>query len=103
MKSTNYKFLLWQLIGALDTGKYDELSYDEVHQHAEAGTIKLFLTEHFGSDIDLSLIPPQDWPAITEEWASLANGAEFNVENKGMCLLLAYALQGLQASLPEAK
>jgi hypothetical protein len=39
----NYRFLLWQLIAALDSGKYDSLDIDEVKRHANAGTISTFL------------------------------------------------------------
>jgi hypothetical protein len=101
----NYRFLLWQLIAALDSGKYDSLDIDEVKRHANAGTISTFLVDRFGAD--LSVLEPQDWTIIGETWASIANVVDarrkFGVENKGISLLMAYALQSLQMAESEEK
>ena len=100
MKAHKYRFLLWQFIGAMDTGKYDSLTLEEVHRHADAGTIPAFLVDRFGSDLDLSMIEPQDWAEISERWANISNAVDsrrkFGVENRGICLLLAYTLECLQ-------
>lgn len=102
MKPYKYRFLLWQFIAAMDTGKYDSVTFEEVHRHAEAGTIPAFLIDRFGSDLDLSMVEPQDWGVISENWASIANVVDarrkFGVENKGLCLLMAYTLESLQQS-----
>lgn len=100
MEPNKYRFLLWGFIGAMDTGKYDSLSVEEVHRHADVGNIQAFLLERFGSDLDLSLIEGQDWAFISETWASISNAIDerrkFGVENRGICLLMAYALESLQ-------
>ena len=57
---------------------------------------KTFLIDHFGSDLDLSMIEPTDWNSLEDEWERFASALEFGIENKGTCRLLAYALQGLQ-------
>ena len=100
MKPHKYHLLLWEFIGALDTGKYDSLPIEEVQQHAAAGTVQAFLVDRFGSDLDLSFIEPQEWTVISETWAGIADVVnsrrKFGVENRGICLLIAYTLESLQ-------
>jgi hypothetical protein len=107
MKADKYRFLLWQLIAALDSGKYDSLDIDEVKRHANAGTISAFLVDRFGANSDFSIFEPRDWTIIGETWANIANSVDasrkFGVENKGISLLMAYALQSLQMAESEEK
>jgi hypothetical protein len=95
-----YRLLLWELVAALDTGKYDSLDIEEVRHHANAGTMPAFLIDTF-DDLDFSMFEPNDWTVLAEEWASMANAIDarrkFGVENKGISLLLAYTLQSLQS------
>ncbi|QGM46273.1 hypothetical protein [Methylocystis heyeri] len=92
--------MLWQLIAACDTGKYDTLTLEEVKQHANAGTIGSFMVATFGQDCDFSIFEPSDWTNIGETWARIANAIDpsrkFGVDRKGVCLLMAYALESLQ-------
>jgi uncharacterized protein (DUF1697 family) len=101
MKAYKYRFLLRQLIAALDTGNYDSLDIHEVRRHAKAGTISAFLIDHFGVKSDFSIFEAQDWAAISEDMTNLANAVDarrkFEVENKGISLLMAYTLQALQS------
>jgi hypothetical protein len=107
MKSYKYRFLLWQLIAALDTGNYDGLDIEEVKAHASAGTISKFLVDRFGAGSDFSLFEQPDWASFDETVASMANAIDawrkFGVQNKGISLLMAYALQGLQMESDERK
>ena len=101
MTSDKYGLLLWELLGALDSGKYDSLDFEEVRRHAANGTISIFLLEHFDAECDLSSIfSDRDWAAINESWADLARSVnasrKFGVRNKGICLLMAYALESQQ-------
>ncbi len=100
MKAYKYRHLLWQLIRAVDSGKYDTLSVEEVSRHAAAGTIPAFLVDRFGSDLDLSIFEPQDWIALSDTWGSINNAVDasrkFGVDQRGACLLMAYALQSFQ-------
>lgn len=106
MKPYKFKFMLWQLIAECDSGKHDDLSLDEVHRHAESGNISTFMMERFGDDADFSIFEPKDWAFIDETWSNIANavayGRKFGVESKGICLLMAYALQSLQMLENEA-
>jgi hypothetical protein len=104
MKAYKYRFLLWQLIAALDSGKCDSLSIADVYRHAYAGTSSAFLIDRFGPisecPMDLSIFDPPDWVALSEYWASLANAVDarrkFGVEKKGISLLMAYTLQSMR-------
>jgi hypothetical protein len=108
MEAFKYRWLLWELIAATDTGKYDALEFEEVHRHASAGSIQAFLRDHFDEeDITWSFLEPQDWSDLAKEWADLANAIDaqrkFGVENKGVCLLMVYTLEGLQRQLKVEK
>lgn len=106
MRPAQYKFMLWQLISACDSGKYDTLSIEEVQKNADAGTISSFMIEKFGSDCDFSIFEAKDWIVINDTWGSIANAIDsrrkFGVEKRGICLLLAYALESLQMLSYEA-
>jgi hypothetical protein len=105
MNASKYRHILWALIGASDTGKYDSLSAEEVAAAAESGNIQAFLASSFApEDLDVSLIGSEDWQTINEAWASLANAVDarrkFGVENRGVSLLMAYTLECLQRLQP---
>jgi hypothetical protein len=95
-----YRTLLRQFIAVADSGKYDSLGIEEVSRHVAAGTLFAFLVDRFGSDLDLSPIEPQDWSSLCEEWSGFGIDIrrEFGVEKKGICLLMAYALQSIQSA-----
>jgi hypothetical protein len=106
MRPFKYKFLLWQLIAASDSGKYDTLSYEEVWRRANDGNAASFMKETFRGDFDLSVFEPSDWTILNETWANIANAVDarrkFGVENKGVSLLMAYALESFQMLESEA-
>jgi hypothetical protein len=99
MKASSYRSLLWELIAASDTGKYDKLSIDDVRLHAREGTISQFLQEQF-TDADFSLLKDEDWKSLDTEVASMDNAIDasrkFGVKNRGLSLLMAWALQGVR-------
>jgi hypothetical protein len=100
MKSYKYRQLVWEFISAADSGKYDSLSIEEVRRHADAETIPAFIVDRFGDDFDLSTFDADDWTEIARTWASISNAVDarrkFGVENKGICLLMAFALESMQ-------
>ena len=97
MKTYKFRSLIWEFNALLDSGAYDDIAVDEVKRHARAETIPAFLTEQFGEDIDLGVMEPQDWADLNAEWQRFANaineGRKMGIENRGLCLLSAYALQ----------
>ncbi len=97
MKAYKLQSLIWEFNALLDTGKYDDIAVDDVKHHARAETISAFLTDRFGEEIELDVMEPQDWADLNAEWQRFANvideGRKMGIENRGLSLLLAYALQ----------
>ena len=101
-----YRHLLWALIAALDSGDFDTLDIEEVELHAKGGSPSRWFQNKFGK-YDLSMIDPADWKHLDFEWYSIDNAIDasrkFGVENKGISLILAFVLQGLQAAMHEER
>jgi hypothetical protein len=100
VKPSNYRFLLWQLLAALDTGEFDRLSAENVRHHARGGTISKFLQDTFGAVADFSIFTAENWKDIDTEFASFENAVDarrkFAVKNRGLVLRVAWALQASQ-------
>ncbi len=97
MQAYKLQSLIWEFNALLDSGAYDDISVDEVKRHARAETISGFLIDRFGEEIDLDAMEPRDWTDLNKEWERFANaineGRKMGIENRGLSLLLAYALQ----------
>lgn len=92
-------FLAFNLNGAIDTGKYGNVTYREVADHVDAGTIFDFLGTRLAKDIDLSIFDAERKTALVAEWQDMRGvdaRRKFGVENNGLCLLMAYCLEGIQ-------
>ena len=89
------------LNGALGSGKYDDISIDEVKSAIEDGSIFQFLEKRLGDDLDPSILDSSERSELMEEWASnvknLDEREDCAVVRNGLCLLVAYLLQGIQA------
>ena len=100
MTASDYRLLLWNLIAALDTGNYDRLSIDDVRLHARGGKISRFLQETFREVADFSIFTDEKWQVIDRDFEGMENAIdarrEFGVENRGISLLMAWALEGAQ-------
>ncbi len=100
MRVSQFRFLLWQFIACSDSGKYDDLTVGDVYLHAQGDTLSTFIVNRFGKDLDVSLMEESDWIELNSEWANMANGIDaarkFGVSNRGINLLMAYALQSMQ-------
>ncbi len=100
MKASDYRFLLWQLIAAADTGDFDKLSIEDVRLHARGGTTSKFLQETFRKVADFSIFKDEDWKAIDRDFGDMENAIDasrkFEVENRGLALLMAWTLEGVQ-------
>ena len=97
MKAYKFRMLVGQFNVALDTGRHDDITVQEVKRHAQAGTITNFLVGRLQGATDLSWMEPEDWAVVDKEWRTFADaideGRKMGLENKGLCLLLAYALE----------
>ena len=90
--------IAFQLNGALDTGKY-EISFDEISSEIKAETIFDFLSTRLADDVDFSIVSPEERRELTLEWEPFLNvnaRRKFCVERNGICLLVAYLLEGIQ-------
>lgn len=100
MRITSLTFLAFYLNSALDTGKYSDVSFDEVAKHIEEGTIFEFLAARLSGDIDLSIFDEASKKELIEEWqdilAAVSARRKFGIQNNGICLLVAYLLEGIQ-------
>lgn len=100
MRITNLTFLAFYLNAALDTGKYTDVSYQEVADHIDDGTIFNFLQKRLAGEIDLSIFDEGMKKELVQEWQDILNAVsarrKFGVEKNGLCLLVAYLLEGIQ-------
>jgi hypothetical protein len=101
MRLTKITMLLFELNHALDTGKYGDISKQEVYEAIRTASVPQLLKRHLGDDVDLSLHTPEDWADFHEEWESMVNAIDpsrkFGVSNNGLCLLIAYLIQRIQS------
>lgn len=99
MKLGKLTFLAFQVNGAVDSGKHSHVSFEDVAAHLDAGTIFKYLQETI-EYFDVSIVTEAERTELTEEWYSLWNAVDahrkFCVDNNGLCLLVAYMLEGIQ-------
>lgn len=102
-RPTALTHVAFNLIGALETGKYDDISISEVKERIRSRAVFRFLEERLGKDIDLSLLGDDLRAELNDEWIDLANAVDetrkFGVQRNGILLLLAYVTEGAQRRL----
>lgn len=100
MRIAQLTFLGFYLNGALGSGKYDDISIEEVKGKIRDHTIFDYLKARLGMDIDLSVLSPEDRQELNDEWEGLADNVDearkMCVDRNGLCLLVAYLLEGIQ-------
>ena len=97
-KRTGAAFYLNAII---DKGKHAGVSVDDVLNAVEADRVFDFLEQRFGKSLFLNL-DQNDRRELSEEWRGLAgvdSSRKFDVGNNGICLLLAFVLDGIQQQL----
>lgn len=103
MRITNLTFLGFYINGAIDSGKYSDVSISLIAEQIEAGTIFAFLQTRLADDIDLSILDEAKRKELLSEWQDLLAAVnarrKFGVEKSGLCLLVAYLLEGIQRRL----
>ncbi len=104
MRITQLTFLGFYLNGALGSGRYDDITIDEVKARIRDRSIFDYLAGRLGADVDLSLLTPDDRRELNDEWEDMAlavnESRKMCVERNGLCLLVAYLLEGIQRRLP---
>ncbi len=103
MHITNLTFLAFSINGAVDTGRYDHITIGVVVKHIEAGTVFSYLQDELEEDLDLSMFDTATKDQLLEEWKGLLNAVDarrkFGVRRSGLCLLVAYLIEGVQRRL----
>lgn len=93
---------------AIDTGKYQGISIDEVEEHIDEGDLLPWLRERLGDDVDLSVPEDEDERELNERLKELLEGyrgqerRKWGVENSGLCLLIAWTNEIVQHAAGQA-
>jgi len=105
MKIVRMTFLGFYLNGAAGSGRYDDISIADMKQAIRAGTVFDVLERRLGHDVDLSILDNDDRAELLREWRGLADDVDEDrklcVERNGLCLLVAYLLEGIQQRAKE--
>ena len=87
---------------AIDSGQSKKVSTDEITNQINEGNIFKYLERNFHSDMKWGLdnLTDEDKRHLLGEWQSMVNAIDaerkLGVRNDGMCLLLAYVIEGIQ-------
>ena len=88
-----------QLNGAIDTGKYDEVTTEVVAQEIRAGTLFDVLREKLPTDVwTISKLTDVDRHTLLNMWRHMSEAFEpyqFHVRRNGLALLVAYILHAI--------
>lgn len=88
-----------QLVGAVGSGRFNDISYEEVRDRIDDESIFDFLIERLEIGVPLSVLTPVDKLELLYEWSQLITCVEplpFDGHRNGLCLLVAYILEGIQ-------
>jgi hypothetical protein len=100
MQITKLTSLAFDINCGMDGTRHLRIDHKTVFDQIEAGTIFAYLATTLVGNIDLSTYSDADKTELVEEWQSLNSTIDakrkFGVENKGLCLLMAYIIQGIQ-------
>lgn len=102
MRLSTLTFIAFYLNGAIDSGRYDTLTIEDARKVIQAEIIHSFLMTELGHDFDLSILTA-DAGAEAEllaEWQDMDDAIDarrkFGVEHRGLPLLVAFLLEGIQ-------
>lgn len=107
MKVSALTLLILHLNSLIDSGRYDFITIDDVHQAIERKRLLRFIKERAGSDIDLSCHLDTtiwgDFEQFYEERMNCIYGGyagderrKWGVSNLGLCLVLAWTNEIIQ-------
>jgi len=71
MRITTLTFIAFYLNGAIDSGRYDDLTTGIIKDEIKKGTVFDFLRRSLGTDIDLSILEEADEAELLAEWQDL--------------------------------
>jgi len=93
-----FTLLSFHFNSLIDQGEF--LDIKETYQKIDSGELFNWLKEKFSNRLDLSLYDEDDRKYFTNFFGSLYNAVDaerqFGVIKNGLCLLLAYCIEGIQ-------
>lgn len=98
---TKLTSLAFGLVQTIDAGKHIAVPPREMIGQIEDGTVFVFLANYKEiADTSLARLTEGDKRRLLGEWQNMANAIdasrEFGIDNNGLCLLLAYVIEGIQ-------
>lgn len=107
MKISALTSLILQINSLIDSGKYSDITINDIHKAIERKRVLRFIKERVGSDVDLSIHLESNTYGSFESYyeVQLENiyggyaGQErrkWGVENSGLCLVLAWTNEIIQ-------
>jgi hypothetical protein len=103
-KLTRMTYLLLEINSALDTGKYNDISIENIRNQAEQKKLVEYLKNKLGEDVDLSLLEPEDINELNNNFADISialynrERKKLGIENNGLCLIIGYLIVMIQQS-----
>lgn len=91
-------FVGFHINGALGTGRYNDISIADIKARIRDRTVFEYLGERI-EDFDISLLTNDDQAELLAEWNGMLEideARKLNVDENGLCLLMAYLLEGIQ-------
>lgn len=107
MKVSALTLLVLHVNSLIDSGKYNNISIEDVHEAIKGKRVLRFLQKRCGSDIDLSVHLDSNTYGNFEEFYERRigeiyggyagqEGRKWGVENLGLCLILAWTNEIIQ-------
>jgi len=107
MKVSALTLLILHINALIDSGKYSDISIDDIHRAIEKKQVLRFIKDRVGADIDLSIhlgdSPYGDFESYFETQLENIYGGcagqerrKWGVENSGLCLVLAWTSEIVQ-------
>jgi hypothetical protein len=89
--------LAWMINKAIDNGNY-EIAIADVRKAANEFRVMELIREEIPSHylLDLSMFTPEDDEAVNHWFYGTNGNHDIHVENKGLCLLLAWTIEMMQ-------
>ena len=90
-------YIILYVNSAIDSGKYQDISIEEIERYAQKGILLEYLDDI--EDIDLSFILSEDNKKEKEKISEALGNLcidEYNVENNGLCIVIAWLAELIQ-------
>lgn len=103
----NLTYIAFELNSAIDSGKYKNISIEEIKEQADKGKAFNYVIDKTKEDTDFSLLDEVKINSINTMWQDIylalpnQERRKFGVENNGLSLLLAWTIELIQQKVWE--